>query len=231
MPTYPSWHDLALRLALTLVAGAIIGIERGEHGKVAGLRTTVLVCLAASVAMIQTNLLLTTHGKLPGFFATFDVMRLPLGILTGVGFIGAGAIIRRHDLLVGVTTAATLWFVTVIGLCFGGGQIGLGIAATVMAVLTLSARKWVEPFLPVEHRAKLIVTTKPGGMCEADLRKAIEDAGFRTLNWGATYRSGGITQSLQCEVQWRGRPSQQNIPGMVGRLAERDGVLGVDWRP
>jgi uncharacterized membrane protein YhiD involved in acid resistance len=63
-----------------------------------------------------------------------DLMRLPLGILTGVGFIGGGVILRRDDIIVGVTTAATLWCVTVIGLCLGGGQIRLGIVATVIAL-------------------------------------------------------------------------------------------------
>ena len=57
-----------------------------------------------------------------------DLMRLPLGILSGMGFIGAGAIFRRGDAVVGVTTAATLWFVTVMGLCFGAGQLPLGAA-------------------------------------------------------------------------------------------------------
>src|SRR5215467_14403800 len=126
-----TWHDVALRLALSVVAGAVLGIDRGEHGRPAGLRTTLLVCLAAAVAMIQTNLLLGTAGKTGSSFAVLDLMRLPLGILTGMGFIGGGAILRRDNMVMGVTTAATLWFVTVLGLCFGGGQIGLGMAGLV----------------------------------------------------------------------------------------------------
>src|SRR5262249_23206233 len=123
MPLTLSWHDIALRLALAVVAGMVLGLDRGEHGRPAGLRTTLLVCLAAAVAMIQTNLLMVTRGKAPDSFSVLDLMRLPLGILTGMGFIGGGAILRRENMVLGVTTAATLWFVTVIGLCFGGGQI------------------------------------------------------------------------------------------------------------
>jgi putative Mg2+ transporter-C (MgtC) family protein len=78
--------------------------------------------------MIQVNLLLPTAGKHSDPFITNDLMRLPLGVLTSIGFIGGGAIIKRDDIAVGVTTAATLWSVTVIGLCFGGGQIWLGVA-------------------------------------------------------------------------------------------------------
>src|ERR1700744_4067055 len=126
MPLVVTPGDLALRLGLAVGGGLLSGLNRDEHGRPAGLRTTLLVCLAASVAMIQANLLLSLTGKSPGSFITLDVMRLPLGILSGMGFLGAGAIVRRPDLVIGVTTAATLWMVTVIGLCFGGGQFILG---------------------------------------------------------------------------------------------------------
>jgi putative Mg2+ transporter-C (MgtC) family protein len=75
--------------------------------------------------------------------------------LTGVGFIGGGAILRRGDLVAGVTTAATLWVMTVIGLCLGGGQLGLGISAALLAVFTLWILKWVDTRIPREHCAML----------------------------------------------------------------------------
>jgi putative Mg2+ transporter-C (MgtC) family protein len=99
MPLTLGWREIALRLALSLIAGVLIGLDRGERGRPAGLRTTLLVCLAASVAMIQANLLLGTSGKPANSFVTLDLMRLPLGILTGMGFIGGG---RSCD--------ATVWF-------------------------------------------------------------------------------------------------------------------------
>jgi putative Mg2+ transporter-C (MgtC) family protein len=119
IPISLTWNDIALRLALTVAAGLALGFNRSEHGKAAGMRTTSLVCIAASVAMIQVNLLLPTAGRPAGSFVMNDLMRLPLGILTGVGFIGGGAILRRGNIVTGVTTAATLWLATVVGLCFG----------------------------------------------------------------------------------------------------------------
>jgi putative Mg2+ transporter-C (MgtC) family protein len=107
MPLTLTWHDIALRLALSIIAGTIIGLDRGEHGRPAGLRTTLLVCLAATVAMIQTNILLAARGKTADSFVVLDLMRLPLGILTGMGFIGAGAVLKRDGLVVGVTTSAS----------------------------------------------------------------------------------------------------------------------------
>ena len=158
----PAWTDIAIRLGLTMLAGSIIGFNRGARGHAAGFRTTILVGLAASVAMILTNVLLPTSGKTPESFAVMDPMRLPLGILTGVGFIGGGTILKRGDLVTGVTTAATLWLMTVIGLCFGSGQLTLGVISTLLAVFTLWTLKWVDLVIPREHRAMLVVT------CEAD---------------------------------------------------------------
>jgi putative Mg2+ transporter-C (MgtC) family protein len=75
--------DLGARIVCTMIAGALIGYNRGEHGKAAGLRTTILVCLSASVAMLQVNYLLTLSGRSTDSFIMNDLMRLPLGILTG----------------------------------------------------------------------------------------------------------------------------------------------------
>src|SRR6185312_3373037 len=150
MPLHISWSEIALRLLLTVIAGVLIGYDRSEHGKAAGMRTTLLVCLAASVAMIQVNLLLPTAGKPADSFVTNDLMRLPLGILTGVGFIGAGAIMRRDNIIVGVTTAATLWLVTVVGLCLGGGQLALGVVTTVLGIAALQGLGWVESQLRMQ---------------------------------------------------------------------------------
>src|SRR5579872_4043630 len=164
MPITLGWREIALRLALTVLAGALIGFNRGQHGRAAGLRTTMLVCLAASIAMIQTNLLLGTAGKAPNSFIVMDLMRLPLGILTGVGFIGAGAIVRKDDLVLGVTTAATLWFSTVVGLCLGGGQVILGCVATVIGYLTLTTLRWIERHLEKYQPATLTLITTESGM-------------------------------------------------------------------
>ena len=126
MPINLDWQHVLLRLLLTVTAGLVIGFNRGEHGRPAGMRTTLLVGLAASLSMIQANLLLNSVGKTQDSFVVLDLMRLPLGILSGMGFIGAGAILRKDNLVLGVTTAATLWFTTMMGLCFGGGQLGFG---------------------------------------------------------------------------------------------------------
>src|SRR5215467_693379 len=138
-----------------MLAGTIIGLNRWERGRPAGLRTTLLVCLAASLAMILANALIDTRGKSSDSFTQIDVMRLPLGVLSGRWFIGAGVILRRGRAVVGVTTAATLWFVTIIGLCFGSGQTALGLAALVLGSIVLWVFRWIETRLPQEHSGTL----------------------------------------------------------------------------
>jgi putative Mg2+ transporter-C (MgtC) family protein len=163
---------------LTVIAWLLVGLDRERRGKPVGLRTTVLVCLAASVSMIQAHLLLPTSGKTDLSFATLDLMRLPLGILTGMGFIGAGAILKRNDLVVGITTASTLGFMTVIGLCLGGGQIILGITALVIGVVVLKTFKSLEHLLQHEQRALLAVSGSVSDLPEHEIRVARLEQGF-----------------------------------------------------
>lgn len=217
MPLHLGWPDIVLRLALTVVASGLLGFDRGVRGHAAGLRTTLLVGLAAAVAMIQANLLLPVDGKSAASFGVLDLMRMPLGILTGVGFIGGGAILKRGDIVSGLTTAATLWVTTVIGLCFGGGQNGLGASATLVALATVFALKRVEAFMPRERRARVVIRADRGMppdalparlarlRAEAHLQEQAETAGRErvTLAYELSWRcsdSDGAQLDLLAEI-------------------------------
>jgi putative Mg2+ transporter-C (MgtC) family protein len=230
MPIHLGWSDIAVRLALTVLAGTLIGINRTERGRPAGLRTTLLVCLAAAVAMIQANLLMATAGKTGDSFVTLDLMRLPLGILSGMGFIGAGAIVRRDNLVLGITTAATLWFVTVIGLCFGGGQLRLGLAALALGLAVLWGLKWFEQITKRDRRAELTVVTAPDGPSEENIRAYV--ARFdRAVPLTTAYRQSTRYRTLAFDIGWRARPADPSIPRFVEELAKLPGVVKVDWHP
>jgi putative Mg2+ transporter-C (MgtC) family protein len=226
-----TWSDVALRLALTLVAGTLLGYNRTEHGKAAGMSTTVLVCLAASVAMIQVNLLLPTAGRPPTSFVMTDPMRLPLGILTGVGFIGAGTILRRNDaLVVGVTTAATLWLVTVVGLCLGGGQIALGLAATLLGMGVLWGLKAIERSLRCEHQASLEITANERGPGEEQIRRCLASEGL-TITASRTRLSMSTDQrDFTFQVVYMGPLNHTQMPRAVDELAHADGIVALEWR-
>ena len=211
MPLHPTWPDIGLRPLLTMVASAIIGFDRGAQGHAAGLRTTILVGLAASIAMIQANLLLSIGGKTPDSFGVMDLMRMPLGILTGVGFIGGGTILRRGDLVTGVTTAATLWATTVIGLCLGGGQLILGVAGTLLAVVTLWALKWFDIRIPREHRAMLVIRADPASSSASDLVDLIGPAGYEAKFHRQSQIDDTQPARLWFEISWR-RPDVAGPP-------------------
>jgi putative Mg2+ transporter-C (MgtC) family protein len=226
MPLTIGWFQIALRLFLAAAAAALIGWDRGEHGKAAGLRTTLLVCLAAALAMIETNLLLDTRGKAPDSFVVLDLMRLPLGILSGMGFIGAGAIIRRGDSATGVTTAATLWFVTVTGLCFGAGSIGLGVVATALGYGALTAMKRLERLLPAERRASVEVTVEG----DVSVRDALSDGRrYHVVERGAVRLEAG-RRRFSYELRWRGAEADAEPTELFARLAALPGIIEYRWR-
>jgi len=135
--------------------------------------------LAACLAMLQVNALLAQAGKQPGSFAVLDLMRLPLGILSGVGFIGAGTILRQDGLVIGVTTAATLWFVTVIGLCIGGGQLLLGLVGLALVWSSFWSFEYVERRMSREKTALLTVEYHGAGACREQMIERLCREGCR----------------------------------------------------
>lgn len=231
MPLNLSWSEIALRLVLAFAAGALIGFNRTEHGRPAGLRTTILVCLAACVAMVQVNLLLPLAGRHSDSFVMNDLMRLPLGILTGMGFIGGGAILRKGDLVLGVTTAATLWFVTVIGLCLGGGQLSLGVVATVIGFIVLWLLRWLEDFLPRDQHGTLVLVSDTKSPTEEEVRASLAAEQYKIVSAAKTFTQHGDQRELRFEVQRRVRGDEVRAPRFLEALASLEGVLRAEWNP
>ncbi len=131
----PTWQIHVLRILLAVVLGAAIGLERQLHGKVAGVRTNVLICLGAAVVTIISEQMGIKYNDSAG--------RIAAQIVSGVGFLGAGVIIRDRGGVHGLTTAATIWLVAAVGMAVGAGYYGLAIAATVLAVAVLTGlRNW-----------------------------------------------------------------------------------------
>jgi putative Mg2+ transporter-C (MgtC) family protein len=224
-----TWTDVMIRILLTVAAGAAIGFERGEHGQAAGLRTTILVGLAACLAMLQANWLMNTVGKASDSFIVLDLMRLPMGILSGVGFIGAGAILKRNDLVLGVTTAATLWFVTVVGLCFGGGQIDLGLVGTALGIVVLPGLKILEKHIKQERAVELFVQWDGKTIDEDAIRAAISQAGLRISRTSAKYGGVGNARELRYVLAQRSYLTDHEVPSALRDLACKGGIMRLEW--
>jgi putative Mg2+ transporter-C (MgtC) family protein len=230
MPTTLTWQGVVLRLLLTFVCAGLLGLNRDESGRPAGLRTTLLVGLAACLSMIQANWLINSNGKAADSFVVMDVMRLPLGILSGIGFIGAGTILKRGELAVGVTTAATIWFVTVMGLCFGGGQIGLGLAGFVLGLIVLAGLKRVERQIPRVHSATLRITVAPGGLTQAEAGAQLTRAGISLaesfLSWESLPAESKV---FGWKVNWKGPRHDHQPPSAVEELAAHPDVRKLEF--
>ncbi len=230
MPPEIHWHAIALRLALTVLAGGILGAERSRTGHAAGMRTTLLVRLAASVAMIQMNLLMQSNGKPPSSYAVMDLMRLPLGILTGVGFIGAGAIIRKGELVLGLTTAATLWFATAVGLCLGGGQLILGSTATVIGFLVLWGLRGLEAKMEHYQVGQLTIHIAAGRLTPEELRHRLKAAHFHIKSLSVTNCISEHHSKYSCEVKWPCSKSSGEAPAILAELERLPGIVELGWR-
>jgi putative Mg2+ transporter-C (MgtC) family protein len=231
MPLVLEWREIALRLLFTVIAGGVIGFNRGEQGRPAGLRTTLLVCLAASISMIQVNLLLPMAERHSDSFVMLDLMRLPLGILSGMGFIGAGVIIRKEDRVLGITTAATLWFTTMVGLCFGGGQIGLGFASLALGLFVLEALKQVEKCMHQERHSTLTFKADNEDGLENKIRARLIAEKFNIISCSVSYDIPQQKQELRYEVCWRAQTSQTEVPAIIRQFIREAQFSEVHWNP
>ena len=126
------WGEIVLRLGMATIGGMAIGVDRELRHRAAGLRTHMLVALG-SASVVLVALQMDTNGS-----------RVVQGVVTGIGFIGAGAIVHSGRHTEGVTTAASIWTCTMIGVAAGNGYYKVMIATAVLAVAILTLCRWIE---------------------------------------------------------------------------------------
>src|SRR5438445_9362217 len=175
-------HELLvvlLRIAAALLAGALIGFERTFHGRPAGFRTHALVCLASALLMLITVYQLDWMTAVPFEAIRTDPTRMAQGIMTGIGFLGAGVIFKEGLTVRGLTTAASIWVTSAIGILVGIGfylPAAIGTAAT---LAVLASFRVIEMRLPSEFFAHHAVKfDRQSVMPEQELRKLVRGHGF-----------------------------------------------------
>jgi putative Mg2+ transporter-C (MgtC) family protein len=131
-----------VRCGISVLCGAVIGIERERRGKPAGFRTMTLICLGSAMYMLVGEFIYQKFGS-PGI----DPTRIAAQVVTGIGFIGAGAIIQSRGAITGLTSAATIWVVAGVGIIIGAGFVGLGMIGTLCVLGTLVVLHKIEPKL------------------------------------------------------------------------------------
>jgi putative Mg2+ transporter-C (MgtC) family protein len=176
-------REITIRLVGALLVGAAIGFERTYRGRPAGFRTHALVCMSTSLLMLLTAFeeLWVPGGEAVKF--TLDPTRMAQGIMTGIGFLGAGAILRDGLSVRGLTTAASIWITAAIGIMVGiGFYVPAGIAA-VLTLATLSVFGWLEAHLPAQFYAHFTVRfERSAQMPEDELRALVTSHGFSIAN-------------------------------------------------
>jgi putative Mg2+ transporter-C (MgtC) family protein len=227
-------HDLRpeilFRLGLSMIAGFIIGLEREAHGRAAGLRTTLIVCLSSCVAMIVSDSFYRESFKgVPSNWHP-DPARLAAGILAGMGFLGAGVIVHHRDNVVrGVTTAATLWFAAIIGLALGAGSVGIGVLSVALSMVILRFIPRFENSLQNDWYSDISIHLASDDASTDSAVRIIEshDIKIKGLDWKENLADG--ERVIQYHVKYK-KGERLTLPGkVISALRELSNVKSVHW--
>jgi putative Mg2+ transporter-C (MgtC) family protein len=216
--------DLIMRLAVATILGGAIGIERERRERAAGFRTHALVCVASALMMI-----VSTYGFPVEYGEVLDPSRIAAQVVSGIGFLGAGVIIFRKNAVRGLTTAASVWAVSGVGLAVGGG---LYAAATVGALFMLLIQGGLRPlerrlFAHHQRHHRIMLQVTRGKNIFEDLRHiASNSPGFRLLSLDFdTEGNGHDSVELTIEVA-----RLEDVVTLVGQFRKVDGVTNLQWR-
>jgi putative Mg2+ transporter-C (MgtC) family protein len=185
------WEAL-LRMVVCAAVGAAIGIERQLHGRAAGLRTHILVCLGSGIVMLASNHFARIYAGLGGdSVVRLDPARLAYGVMAGIGFLGAGVIMKHGMSAHGLTTAASLWCTSAVGLAAGLGMYVVAGAGAAMMLFGLIALRGVDRLVPSHQYFRLKVSH--GGLAEDDAaaRGAVAAGGGQALSTSTSWTRGG----------------------------------------
>ena len=156
-----------------LIAGAVIGFEREYRARPAGLRTHMLVSLASALLMLAAVHQVRWMSDTPGDILRIDPVRMAHGILTGVGFLCGGVIFREGFSVHGLTTAASLWTTSALGVLFGMGVWSLAIGGTIVTLAILGLFRMVDTWLPQQQVAEITIRYKREGAPDAKAIRAM----------------------------------------------------------
>ena len=194
--------EMSFRLVVALGAGALIGLERSYRGRPAGFRTHALVCTASSLLMLVTVYESLWFSGANAARIVLDPTRMSQGIMTGIGFLGAGVIVKEGLSVRGLTTAASIWITASIGILIGIGFYFPAGIATALTLGTLSVFRWIEGKMPSEYYANFLVRfPREKVMPEAELRRLIAEHGFDVAN--LSYRIAGEGREFEYQMVLR----------------------------
>jgi len=210
-------EEMILRLVVSVLLGAVVGYERERDNQPAGLRTHMILVLGACLAMILSINIGAEHGS--------DPARLAAQVIAGIGFLGAGAILRMGFNVKGLTTAATLWTMAIVGMAVGYGYYFVGVAATLLILIILVVVNIIEHRYIRTNIVRNITIDGHGGTAQIRaIRKAINQLAERTINFSVQRNIKGdrIRVRVVAEID-RG----EKLEHLVEELSNLEGVRTV----
>lgn len=181
--TPDQYLEIAIQLGSAWVVGSLIGLERSFHGRPAGFRTHALVCVASALLMQVTTHQFEWLADAPLDTIRTDPTRMAQGIMTGIGFLGAGVIFKEGLTVRGLTTAASIWITSALGILYGIGFYYPAVLTSLAVLGTLGIFRWIENMMPSQFYAHHHIRfEKDRSIEEADIRKLLKSMGFSVAN-------------------------------------------------
>ncbi len=213
---------------LAILVGGAVGLERELHGRPAGVRTHMMVCLSAAIAIQASQSVPTALGESAVGNIVFDPNRLAAGIVTGIGFLGAATVIRSGDIVRGITTGSCVWAVAVLGIVIGQQRYALAIVGAVGMLAVLIGVDWIFRWVrPLVYR-RLVVVGSGSDLTaiSASLREVLTQNKIRIQDLAG--RIDPVAQSCEINAYIRCRNLHQ-APKLLTQVGALEGVSHVEW--
>lgn len=219
------FEHVLINLGCAWVAGMVVGWERSYNGRAAGLRTHALVSLAAAAAMVVSYQPPAAYGVWTAP-VQLDATRLAPGVLTGIGFLGAGVIFKDGASVQGLTTAATIWATAVFGMLFGLGLLAPGALAALGVLATLTLLRWLEATVPTNTYALVELRFHSSHTPdEAKIRARLSHARAQLLDTSFTLDLPGQVFIVRGRLQV---PSASAVVKVLPHLEQLPGLISYD---
>lgn len=212
-----------LRLIMAVVLSGIIGFEREFHGRAAGFRTHILLCIGSTLVMLTSIHIFDVYNAM----VPCDPARMAAGVVTGIGFLGAGTIMHSKSSVKGLTTATSLWVVAGIGLSVGSGMYFASIATTVITMVTLFFFSRMEhAMIRKDWYKTLIIESREGVTQIKGAREVLAEYGVRVTDFEVERSEDGTSMVLEIGVRLSTSRNDDNI---VQDILKLEGVKSVKW--
>lgn len=225
----PDYLTIALQLLGSVAAGSVIGLERSFHGRPAGFRTHALVCLASTLLMLISLYQAKWIPTLMENVIQLDPTRMGQGIMTGIGFLGAGVIYKEDFTIRGLTTAASIWITAAIGILIGVGFYFPVFVTTVLAFGILSVFRFLENRMPAQYFSHYTVAFhRDEVMPEARLLAMLKECGFSISTFGYRITHGDKLFEYETVIQ---TTNPNNIAHLAEKMRQMDSVQNFELIP